>query len=66
MSVLKCLAAVRLSASLICADSFVIGALDEEGGPAVDGTPTQNEKWRNNSGGGWVYVSCVCVCVFLQ
>lgn len=38
--VLKCLAAVRWAASLICADSFVIGALHEEGGPAADSTPT--------------------------
>lgn len=37
---LECLVAVRRAASLICADSFVIGALDEEGGPAADGAPT--------------------------
>lgn len=37
---LKCLAAVRCAASLIWADSFVIGALHEKGGPAADSTPT--------------------------
>lgn len=36
----KCLAAVRWPASLICADSFVIGALHDVLGPAAENTPT--------------------------
>lgn len=36
----ECLAAIRWPASLICADSFVIGALHDVGGPAADNTPT--------------------------
>lgn len=56
---LKCSAAVRQAVSLICADSFVIGALDEKGNLQLMVNP-QSERWRNNRGGGWV---CVCVCV---
>lgn len=55
---LKCLAAVRWAASLICADSFVIGALHNEGGDLQLIVHPQSERWRNN---GRVEDGCVCV-----
>lgn len=45
MRMLNHLASLAASDSLICADSFVIGVLDDEcggGGAPLDSTPTQN------------------------
>lgn len=55
---LKCLGAVRPSASLICADSFVIGAVDQVGG----GGQLMVHPCRMKNG-EIIEVEDVCMCV---